>query len=43
MAVKAGGGLFGPDLRRWPAWWADAMEVLVAERSHANNLLGIKD
>lgn len=40
MAVKAGGTLYGPDARKWPAWWADAVETSMAAHDHANAILG---
>ncbi len=43
MTEKCGGSMYGPDSRRWPAWWADAMETLTAERMHTNALIGIRE
>jgi hypothetical protein len=43
MTAKAGGTMFGADSARWPAWWADAIELLNAENALANSIQGIKD
>ena len=33
----AGATLFGPDARRWPAWWADVVTTIETQRVLAHN------
>jgi hypothetical protein len=34
--VQYPAALFGPDVAKWPAWWADAMALLTRAKNEAD-------